>query len=130
MRINSKNRSDIKILLIDEDEYYGSVMSTKAVGCDIDLDYYSSLEKLGKVSLFSDYDVIIFDYWMKCLNGKELAIYVKSFCPSIPVIIISSDQRLLLDRDFSWPENIRIMLSKDTAPMKILRKAQELVLNY
>ena len=87
-----------KILMIDDDEFLGRIMQKKAAADGVDLEYFSSLEKLGRVAFFSNYDLILLDYWMDDLTGRELAEYVTAFCPDTPVILISSDKHLLSEK--------------------------------
>lgn len=115
-----------KILMIDDDDFFGRIMQQKAAANGVNLEYSNSLEKLGRVGVLLNYDLILLDYWMSDLTGRELAEYVTAFCPDTPVVLISSDKRLLCKK-LIWPACILEKICKDKGPLFILSKTIELL---
>lgn len=70
MNISSEKFAAIrphKILMID-DEFLGRVMQKQAASDGFNLECFSSLENLGRVAFFSNFNLILLGYWIDDFN--------------------------------------------------------------
>ncbi len=108
-----------RVLLIDDDPDFCSLLKTLAKDLHIQLDTFQSLEGLGSLERIHDYSLAIFDYDLGVSNGVELAEYVDHFCDEVPVIIVSGQSRLKKQAD-TWPKSIQTFVSKKDGVYPIL----------
>ena len=110
-----------KIVLIDDDPVYGAVIRRWAELEKVNLDVYSSLDDLGFVGLLSQYDVVIVDYDLGELNGKDVADYMSTLFKNKPMVMIS-----LVDRSMEMmhcPSCVKAFMKKSAGYEKILNTA-------
>ena len=79
----------LRLLLIDDDPVFGSLLVHLSKSQGIHLEHYHSLFELGRVGRFADFDGVILDYYLDDMNGSEVAEYLNSFVCGMPVIICS-----------------------------------------
>lgn len=110
-----------KIVLIDDDPVYGAVIRRWAELEKVNLDVYNSLDDLGFVGLLSQYDVVIVDYDLGELNGKDVADYMSTLFKNKPMVMIS-----LVDRSMEMmhcPSCVKAFMKKSAGYEKILNTA-------
>ena len=78
-----------RILLIDDDPLFGSVLHRRAEARGLDLDYHESLVETLYESYLESYDAAIIDCCMPGLDGFEIARYLSTFLEKLPVILVS-----------------------------------------
>lgn len=114
-----------KICLIDDDKIFGQVLIAVAEDLNITLEYFESLEDMGRVGRLGNYDLVLCDFFLEEFTGGEIADYIKAFFDTVPMIIVSADKNVSTIRD-DWPPCVRGFLSKDLRPEDILRNAVRL----
>ena len=115
-------RPSRRIVLIDDDPAFGSIMSDFALSRGIQLDHYKTLEDMGSIGRLSDYAVAVVDYDLGNFNGVEIAEYLPVFFCKMPMILISGQNRESSDTK-PWPDSIKEFVHKDIGPDRILDKA-------
>ena len=119
MTFASSPSTSAKLLLIDDDESFGSILSVTAKSKGLEPHYYTSLLDLGSFALIEKFDIALIDYYLESLNGDEIAEYVDTFFAETPVIIVSA-------REFSeaekarWPACVRHFVSKSLGAAQIV----------
>ena len=114
-----------KICLIDDDKVFGEVLIAAAEDLKIQLEYFESLESMGRVGRLGNYDLVLCDFFLEEFTGGEIADYIKAFFDTVPMIIVSADKNVSNIREH-WPPCVRGFLSKDLRPEDILRNAVRL----
>lgn len=113
-----------KVVLIDDDPVYGAVIRRWAELEKVNLDVYNSLDDLGFLGLLSQYDVVIVDYDLGELNGKDVADYMATLFNNKPMVMIS-----LVDRSteiMNCPSCVKAFMKKSAGYEKILNTALKL----
>jgi DNA-binding NtrC family response regulator len=113
-----------KIVLIDDDPVYGAVIRRWAELEKVNLDVYNSLDDLGFLGLLSKYDVVIVDYDLGELNGKDVADYMATLFNNKPMVMIS-----LVDRSteiMNCPSCVKAFMKKSAGYARILDTALKL----
>jgi len=113
-------RKDPRVLLIDDDPDFCTVMKALAEEINIELDCYSSFEEIGGIEKLEGYALALFDYDLGSENGLELAEYVDFFCQNVPVIIVSGVSNLRKTCRL-WPDSVRSFVSKKDGIYPILQ---------
>jgi FixJ family two-component response regulator len=83
--------ADKKIVLIDDDRFFGFSLLSFARSQGIDLDYYESLGDLGYVGNLGRYRAAVVDFHLERMTGVEIAEYLEALFGNIPMVLISSD---------------------------------------
>jgi len=91
--MNTKDRQRKRIILIDDDPFFGSIMKQVAAQRGVELSHFLSLADLGFVSLLGQYDVAILDYDLGNMTGVEIGEYLTAFFGDLPMLLISSTMR-------------------------------------
>lgn len=112
-----------RIVLIDDDPSYGSVMARYAQIEGVELDIFHSLSELGFVALLRNYDVAIVDYELGDLNGVEIAEYMSSLLGDMPMVLISASDRTAETQN--CPPCVRAFVNKSEGFNKVLDTARE-----
>ena len=112
-----------KIVLIDDDPTYATILTRCAEMEGIQMDTYHSLSELGFVSLLSNYDLAIVDYDLGDFNGVEIAEYMSSLLQNMPMVLISATDR---SREIaSCPRCVKAFLKKSAGYTQILNVAKK-----
>ncbi|MBC7661033.1 MAG: response regulator [Chitinophagaceae bacterium] len=122
IRMNKKP----KMVLIDDDPSYTSILARCAAMEGIDLDTFNSLSELGFVSLLRNYDVAIIDYDLGSLNGVEIAEYMSTLLNDMPMVLISASDRSE-EMAAHCPHSVRAFLNKSAGFSKILDTARQCI---
>ena len=80
-----------KIVLIDDDRFFGYSMLEYARDEGLDLEYYESLSDLGFLGGLGRFKVAIVDFHLSEMTGLEIAEYLDRLFGDIPMVLISSD---------------------------------------
>jgi len=97
-------RGAMKVLLLDEDYRFAKSLNGRLQIQGINLHWHKSLFELGSVGKLGNYDLIIVDPLIEPVNGLEVAEYVDTFFPGLPVILIGrQDHRFELSH---WPKSV------------------------
>jgi two-component system OmpR family response regulator len=89
----------IKLFLVDDDAMYLKLLDIEFMQhADIDVETYATGE-LCVQNLFRNPDVIILDYYLdgiekNAMNGIETLDKIKAFNPEIPVVMLSSQDKI------------------------------------
>ena len=113
---HSKKRG---IVLLDDDPQFCLLFVSIARSLGLEIQSFESLAKLPSIRHLNEYDIAIFDYHLDKFRGTELAEYVEDFFPSLPVFLISSDERARADQ--KWPLSIAGFYNKSLGPEKIIK---------
>jgi DNA-binding NtrC family response regulator len=114
-------RGKAKLLIMDDDEIYGTLLRAKALQRGIDATYAPSLVDLGSIGFLKDYDVGVIDFYLEGMRGNEIAEYVEKLLIDIPVIIVSGDANLATHIG-QWPKSIFGFVSKAEGVDRVLEK--------
>ena len=115
------NASGPKIVLIDDDPIFIAIMKRWAVLEKVHLETYGSLDEMGFIGLFSNYDVAILDYDLGYTTGIEIARCTHSLLSDMPIIIVSYKDRSLECADA--PSCVKAVLQKSKGYSHILNVA-------
>ncbi len=121
------HKSPKKVLLIDDDPAYGSIVAAMAICKNIDLHFYESLiEATYGGSRVEQFDSAIIDYNLERMTGIEVSEYLELFFKDIPVILISTEDRSPQEDQLPWPPCLKKFMNKSEGYEKILNAAIEL----
>jgi len=112
-----------RIVLIDDDPTYRSILLRFAAMEGIDMDVYESLMDLGSDALLGRYDAAIVDYDLGALNGVEIAEYLSELFGNIPMVLISEKNRSPGSK--GWPNNIKKFINKSQGYVYALSEAKK-----
>jgi CheY-like chemotaxis protein len=111
-----------RLVLIDDDPTYCTIMSRIAGEENISLTTFTSLEEMGTVGRLADFDVALVDYDLGGMNGIEVGEYINSFFKNKPMVLVSgSNRKDLLSK--KWPPSIKAFVCKTEGYRQVLRKA-------
>ncbi len=124
--MDSKQLSDSRIprmVLIDDDPSYTTILKRKAEVDGIQLDTFHSLSDLGFVALLRNYDVAIIDYELEEMNGVEIAEYMSTLLDNMPMVLISASDRT--KEMAHCPGSVRVFVNKSDGYDAILNAARQ-----
>lgn len=78
-----------KILIVDDDVLFYEIL-VKILGKDYDIDYLKNPEEVIPYLNDNEIDLIITDYRMPQLTGKDLILRVKELYPDIQIILVTA----------------------------------------
>lgn len=110
-----------RIVLIDDDPVYRTIIGRWAQIEGLELDVYHSLDDLGFVGLLAQYDVAIVDYDLGEINGKDVAEYMTTLFGNKPMIMISGVDRS--QEMIDCPSCVKAFMKKSAGYEKILNTA-------
>lgn len=113
-----------RILLIDDDPVFIAVMKRWAMMEKVQLESYISLDEMGFIGLFSNYDVAILDYDLGYTTGIEIARCTDALLHHMPIVIVSAKERSLECADA--PTCVKAVLQKSKGYSHILNVATNL----
>jgi DNA-binding response OmpR family regulator len=108
----------VRVLLLDDDPMFGSLMTAAARRHGIELDYYPSLLDLGFIGRIEDYTAAIVDYDLGQMTGLEIGKYLSAFLKDTPMVLISASERRRDAKE--WDDCIRSFVRKDKGHDAIL----------
>lgn len=111
-----------RVVLIDDDEVFNTIMLRVAEQHGVELDAFTSLVELGGVAMLGRYDVAIVDYNLGYLTGVEIGHYLSSLFKGLPMILISDGEPLSRLSE-ALPDSIVTFYSKRLGYKKIMEKA-------
>lgn len=126
--MNSLNTSEthaLRMVLIDDDPSYTTILKRRAEVDGIQLDAFHSLSELGFVALLRNYDVAIIDYELEEMNGVEIAEYMATLLDDMPMVLISASDRS--EEMTHCPCSVRKFVNKSDGFDKILDAARQCV---
>lgn len=106
-----------RVLLIDDEETFGQLMSRVALKAKIPLKYFP---RISEPSEIPDFDVAVVDYDLGNVTGVQLARLFEHLGEVKPVILISESTDI---RDKNWPHSVQKFMSKSEGPLSILLEA-------
>ncbi len=113
-----------RILLIDDDPVFIAVMKRWATMEKVQLASYISLDEMGFIGLFSNYDVAILDYDLGYTTGIEIARCTDALLHQMPIVIVSAKDRSTECADA--PPCVKAVLQKSKGYSHILNVATNL----
>lgn len=120
----SSKKNSRRMVLIDDDPAYCSILSTFAHSRGLELDTYHSLQEMGSIGKMRDYALAIVDYDLGIMSGVEVAEYIPIFFGDMPLILISGNYRVRTEES-TWPEAIKDFVHKGFGPDGILDVAMQ-----
>jgi DNA-binding response OmpR family regulator len=121
--LNTNATRTPRMVLIDDDPSYTTILKRKAEVDGIQLDAFHSLSELGFVALLRNYDVAIIDYELEEMNGVEIAEYMSSLLDDMPMVLISASDRT--EEMTHCPGSVRVFVNKADGFDKILNAARQ-----
>jgi DNA-binding response OmpR family regulator len=118
------NQQGPRILLIDDDPVFIAVMKRWAMMEKVQLESYISLDEMGFIGLFSNYDVAILDYDLGYTTGIEIARCTDALLHHMPIVIVSAKDRSQECADA--PTCVKAVLQKSKGYSHILNVATNL----
>jgi len=112
-----------RIVLIDDDPIYRSIMLRFAKENGVEFDAFENLMDLGSVGMLGQYDAAIVDFDLGCLNGVEIAEYLSALFGDIPMVLISEKQRE--PGQNGWPPSIKRFVKKSEGYEKTIMQAKK-----
>jgi DNA-binding response OmpR family regulator len=104
-----------KVLLIDDDRVFGSIIKNTASHFGMELDTLIDAPSRRRLGTLDDYDLLLVDYDLESTTGFAFAELLGKTMPYLPIILISSTNRPTADKLFRLP-NIIGFVSKWTKP--------------
>ena len=117
-----KSIKNPKIVLVDDDDSFGLIMTRVAEINNVQLDYFSSVSEMGFISALNSYDVAIVDYYLNGMNGLEVAEYIPHFFQNLQMVLISGKPMDAVTAG-GYPDCIKEVLNKSSGYEAILRAA-------
>jgi len=112
----------MKILVVDDDNGVRNAIKRLLVSlgheATLAADGFSALEILRQNTANDGIKMVITDYNMKEMNGEELAVEIKKIDSHLPIVLISSDNDKIknreyfdyvLDKPFDWHDLAKII---------------------
>jgi len=115
-----------KVVLIDDDPVFCSIMLAAANENHINLDAFQSLREIGYIGKLSQYRVAIVDFELEEMNGIEIARYLTSLFPNLPMILVSC-QPLLEISQGQLPPCVKGYFQKSFGYTPIINSTRELL---
>jgi CheY-like chemotaxis protein len=117
-----------KVLLIDDDRVFGSIIKNTATQYGMDLDTLIDAPGRWRLGSLEIYDLLLVDYDLESTTGIAFAEVLHKKLPYIPIILISSSDRPIAEKLFRLP-NIIGFVSKWSKPEDFFLKSLELYRN-
>ena len=116
-------KSKTKIVLIDCNDVFRSLMLSFAESRGLNLVCYSSVLEMGSVSTFADFDIAIVENDTGTLSGIEVGEYLTALLRDMPLILISCGMRPTPITEDNWPSSIKAFVHKTEGPDAIFDSA-------
>jgi len=107
------------MLLVDDDEVFGKILSKVAHNEQIPLTFISSVRDLQRFERVN-FDVGIFDYDLGSITGLQLSGFLERYLQDIPIILVSAYRDI---GSRAWPKSVKNFVSKSAGSYEILNKA-------
>lgn len=130
----TKNESRIKLFLVDDDAVFLKSLEIEFLQhADFDIETYASGELCLK-HLRNNPDVIILDYHLdgidkNAMNGLETLIQIKALHPKMPVVILSSQDKIDVAVNCMHHKAFDYVMKSETAFMR-LQKIIDMIFHY
>lgn len=111
-----------RILIIDDDVTFGSILVATAKKNGLDAEAHASLVELGSFARLREFDLAVVDYFLESLRGDEVAQYADTFFEGLPVIVVSAKE-FTAEETARWPAAVREFLAKDKGPQAVIDAA-------
>ncbi|SME95717.1 response regulator [Pseudobacteriovorax antillogorgiicola] len=108
LKTSKQNR---KILVLDDDESFCKLVQAIAGKQDVQLEYITHADEIENVPDLEYFDAIWIDYDLLETTGLAVAEELNENHPTVPVVMISSSNRVFTD-DMKELKNIKGILSK------------------
>lgn len=129
-----ENENKVKIFLVDDDAVFLKSLEIEFLQhADFDIETYTSGE-LCVENLSQNPDVIILDYHLdgidkNAMNGLETLIQIKALYPDIPVVILSSQDKIEVAVNCMHHKAFDYVVKSETAFMR-LQKIIDTIFHY
>lgn len=129
-----KNGNKIKLFLVDDDAVFLKLLEIEFhENADFDIDTFATGE-LCIENLFRNPDIIILDYRLdginkNAINGIETLDKIKAFNPEIPVVMLSSQDKIDVAIDCMHHKAFDYVVKSETAFMR-LKKIITTIMKY
>jgi len=117
-----------RAVLIDDDPVFLAIMKRSAQLEGIALDCFLSLEDLGYIGMFANYDVAILDFDLGMTDGIQISRSINALVKELPILIISAKDRSYECADS--PECVKSVLKKSMGYQYILQVAARFCRGY
>lgn len=110
----------LRMLIIDDDTIFGSMLKKAAEQRGYDVFYAPSLMDMGSFAKIRDFDVVVTDYFLDALRGDEIAQYADVFFEGgIPIVMVSAHDFDVMVRE-KWPQAVKSFVPKSKGISAIL----------
>jgi len=116
-----------KILLIDDDPVFRSIMVRLASSLGLKLDAFESLLDVEPFSRINDYNGAIIDCHLGQMDGLDLLTHLNPFFADIPTLLVSADASVEARCSLFPTSRCRHFVPKGAGALKILEKVKGLV---
>lgn len=110
-----------RILLVDDDPVFRSLMAHLGVWFNLDIEAYDSLLEIESFDRMQCYSGAIFDFHLGDLDGCDMAVHLKAFFSGIPTLLVSADENAGNAAFGACGEVFCGFLCKSAGPISILR---------
>jgi DNA-binding NtrC family response regulator len=113
-------KSESKLVFVVEDNEMYSFMLTYLISNDTTYQCksFSTGEECIK-NLHLNPSMIILDYFLPGINGKETLLQIKKYKPDVPVIILSRNENIYIARDILQQGIYAYMVKEDKTPKQL-----------
>jgi len=118
-----------RVLLIDDDPVFCQLFVSCVDSAVVGIEAYESIGDLASFSKIGTYDLVVIDNHLPIMGGLEIAEYIDTFFPDLPVILISADDmtKSLQAQSTAAPQCIRDFVKKEAGVGAILNSVMDLV---
>lgn len=114
-------KTPLRVLLVDDDIVFGSVMSALAKRYPIELTHVSSVRDAYHLSV-TYFDVLLLDYRLGSVTGLQLSRFYEHFQKPNSVFLISAASEI---ENNDWPACVKGFLSKKLGPRSLIEHILE-----
>ena len=123
---NAVESAHKKLILIDDDPIYRTIMLRAAEQEGIDLEVYASLVELyatnpNRGAFYNKFDGAIVDFDFGTTTGVEIADCLVNLFGDISLLLVSQQERV--NENHQWPRSISKFLKKTEGYRKVLLEA-------
>lgn len=114
-----------RILLLDEDELFARRLIRSAETQGFELHWRTSLSELGTIGRLGSYDAVLVDSSIRPVSATEIAQYIETFFPDLPVFLAAKGEASSLRTDA--PASVVGFVGKHDSPSTILKSLRPYV---
>jgi DNA-binding NtrC family response regulator len=118
-----------KILIIDDDPVFRSIMVKIGTAMGMRVDAFESMLDVDPFSQLNNYDGAIIDYYLGQQDGIDIVSHLRPFFLGMPTVLVSSDPTVELRCKDPLAIGVREFASKEIGAVRIFDKMKKLLSN-